>query len=167
MFSRAIALTVLSVLAGVRAIGQSTCVSFKSSSSSFPIVTAGRASPVFISTDEWPGVQRAALDFVSDIDKVTGITPKITNVTSDVKTSATPIIIGTLGKSSLIEAIVNRTRLDVSSISGNWESFMTKVVSNPLPGVAKAYVMIGADKRGTIFSMYDHSEQFGVSPWYW
>ena len=130
-------------------------------------MTAGRASPVFISTDEWPGVQRAALDFVSDIDKVTGITPKITNVTSDVKTSATPIIIGTLGKSSLIEAIVNRTRLDVSSISGNWESFMTKVVSNPLPGVAKAYVMIGADKRGTIFSMYDHSEQFGVSPWYW
>ena len=27
--------------------------------------------------------------------------------------------------------------------------------------------MIGADKRGTIFSIYDHSEQFGVSPWYW
>lgn len=157
----------LSTLAGVYAIGQSTCVSFKSSPSSFAIVSGGKASPVFISEDDWPGVQRAALDFVSDISQVTGTTPKISNVTSTVKTSATPIIIGTLGKSSLISAIVNRTNLDVSSISGNWESFMSKMVSNPLPGVSKAYVMIGADKRGTIFSLYDHSEQFGVSPWYW
>ncbi|KAJ3557630.1 hypothetical protein NM688_g1372 [Phlebia brevispora] len=44
---------------------------------------------------------------------------------------------------------------------------MAKEVKNPLPGIQSAYVIIGADKRGTIFAMYDHSEQFGVSPWYW
>ena len=64
-------------------------------------------------------------------------------------------------------AIVEHTKMDVSSINGTWEAFMSKEVNNPLPGVSKAYVIMGADKRGTIFGLYDHSEQFGVSPWYW
>ena len=33
--------------------------------------------------------------------------------------------------------------------------------------LADALVIVGADKRGTIFAMYDLSEQIGVSPWYW
>lgn len=157
----------LAAVAGVHAIGQDTCVTFKSTPSSFSVVSGGKAAPVFISKDDWPGVQQAASDFVSDIDKVTGITPKITNVTSTVKSTTPPIIIGTLGQSSLINAIVEHTKMDVTSINGTWEAFMSKEVNNPLPGVSKAYVIMGADKRGTIFGLYDHSEQFGVSPWYW
>jgi hypothetical protein len=53
--------------------------------------------------------------------------------------------------------------LDVSSIRGQWESFLSRRVENPLPGVSSAYVIIGADKRGTIYALYDHSEQFGKS----
>ncbi|EJD06971.1 uncharacterized protein FOMMEDRAFT_131740 [Fomitiporia mediterranea MF3/22] len=154
-------------LTAVYAIGQDTCVSFKSSGSDLSIINGDSAAPLYLSEDEWPGVQRAAADFASDIQKVTGKTPKASNVTASVKTSATPIIIGTLGKSSLIDAVVNHTQLDVSSVSGQWESFMTKLVKNPLPGVSQAYVIVGADKRGTIYAMYDLSEQIGVSPWYW
>ncbi|THH19207.1 hypothetical protein EW146_g1901 [Bondarzewia mesenterica] len=66
-----------------------------------------------------------------------------------------------------IQKVVNNSKLDISSIEGQWEAFMTQVVDNPLPGIAKAYVIIGSDKRGTIYALYDHSEQFGVSPWYW
>ena len=62
--------------------------------------------------------------------------------------SKTPIIAGTLGHSDLISAVVNSTKLDVSTISGKWESFIAQQVSNPLPGVDKAYVIIGSDKRG-------------------
>jgi hypothetical protein len=41
-------------------------------------------------------------------------------------------------------------------------------VPNPLPGVASALVICGSDKRGTIYGIYDLSEQIGVSPWhYW
>ena len=169
------------------AIGQSTCVEFKSSPSTFPIVSGGKGTPIFLSADEWPGVQRAAFDFAADIQRVTGVMPSMKNITSmpSPKTSQA-IIIGTLGKSSLIDAVVNNTKLDVSSINGKWESFIAKEVKNPLPGVSSAYVMIGSDKRGTIFNLYDHSEQFGehrrlsalshclltllcvgVSPWYW
>ncbi|EJD06938.1 uncharacterized protein FOMMEDRAFT_152276 [Fomitiporia mediterranea MF3/22] len=154
-------------IANVYAIGQETCVSFKSGPSSFAVVSGNSATPIFLSEDDWPGVQHAAINFASDIEQVTGKSPRLSNVTSSVKASSPPIIIGTLGRSSLIDAVVNHTQLDVSSVSGNWEAFMTKVVDNPLPGVAKAYVMIGADKRGTIYAMYDHSEQLGVSPWYW
>ncbi|KAJ7866061.1 hypothetical protein B0H14DRAFT_2347693 [Mycena olivaceomarginata] len=155
------------LVSSVNALGQDTCVAFQASASTFSIASNGKAAPLILSADEWPGVQRAAQDFAADIQRVTGITPTVSNSSSAPSRSALPIIIGTLGKSSLINQIVNSTKLDVSSIENNWEAFMTRVVANPLPGIAKAYLVIGADKRGTIFALYDHSEQFGVSPWYW
>ncbi|OCH92535.1 hypothetical protein OBBRIDRAFT_726547 [Obba rivulosa] len=169
-WSSSVLSALLAFSVGVHAIGQTTCVSFTSSRSSFSIVSNKKATPVLISEDDWPGVQRAASDFVSDIQQVTGVKPSLTNFTSSSKLSGgenTAIIVGTLGHSTLIDEIVNRTHLDVSSVQGQWEAFMAKEVSNPLPGISSAYVIIGADKRGTIFGLYDHSEQFGVSPWYW
>jgi hypothetical protein len=155
------ALAGLCALTGVRAIGQDACVAFKSSASTLPVVTKGKASPILIAADDWPGVQLAAADFASDIQKVTGVRPSLTNFTSSSVKPSTPIIVGTLGKSSLISQIINATQLDVSGIQGKWESFLAREVKNPLPGVASAYVIIGADKRGTIFAIYDHSEQIG------
>ncbi|PIL23731.1 hypothetical protein GSI_13481 [Ganoderma sinense ZZ0214-1] len=177
-----LALGLLAVAGGALAIGQDTCVAFQSSSTTFTVVKSGKAAPILLSPDEWPGVQRAAFDFASDIQSVTGVKPTLTNVTSSPSSSnstsnstdstaygssGTAIIVGTLGKSSLIDDIVNRTNIDVSSIQGKWEAFLAKEVANPLPGISSAYVVIGADKRGSIYALYDHSEQFGVSPWYW
>lgn len=167
------ALGLLTLVGHVLAIGQETCVTFKSSSATFTVVNSGKASPILLSPDEWPGVQRAAFDFASDIESVTGVKPTLTNITVSQVTSNssanstsfgsyTPIIIGTLGKSSLIDEVVNRTNLDVSSIQGKWEAFLTKEVKDPLPGISSAYVVIGADKRGSIYALYDHSEQFGA-----
>ena len=192
-----LALSLLAVAGGALAIGQDTCVAFQSSSDTFTVVKSGKAAPILLSPDEWPGVQRAAFDFASDIQSITGVKPTLTNITSSSQSSnstssttysssSTAIIVGTLGKSSLIDDIVNRTNLDVSSIRGKWEAFLAKEVANPLPGISSAYVVIGADKRGSIYALYDHSEQFGtyvpfvarvrrvayrrlsgVSPWYW
>lgn len=146
------------------AIGQSTCVAFQASNSRFPVVAKRKAAPVLVASDDWPGVQRAASDFVADIQRVTGAKATLTNVTSSTTNvgKGSPIIIGTLGKSSLVDSVVNATGLDVSSIRGQWEAFISREVQNPLPGVSKAYVIIGADKRGTIYGLYDHSEQFGM-----
>lgn len=158
----------LVLLSGVQAIGQETCVTFSSSTNSFPVVANGKAAPIYTSSDDWPAVQIAAANFASDIQKVTGVNPVLTNVTSmlseDLRTASIPIIIGTLGNSSLISQVINATHLDVSSIEGQWESFLSQVVQNPLPGVSSAYVIIGADRRGTVFALYDLSEQFGA---YW
>lgn len=157
-------LGLLTFSGGVQAIGQATCVSFTSSSSSFAIVRDGSATPVFLSEDEWPGVQRAAYDFAADIKRVTSVSPALYNYSSNSDNSIggkTAIIVGTLGYSSLIDQVVNTTGLDVSSIDGQWEAFLSKEVANPLPGISSAYVIVGADKRGTIYGLYDHSEQFG------
>ncbi|KAM5532521.1 hypothetical protein V8D89_013808 [Ganoderma adspersum] len=164
-----LALGLLALAGHVLALGQHTCVEFKSSATTFTVVDSGKAAPILISPDDWPGVQRAAFDFASDIKSVTGVKPTLKNVTSSDTTrlaTTTAIIVGTLGKSSLIDEVVNRTKLDVSFIRGRWESFIAKEVKDPLPGLSSAYVVIGADKRGSIFALYDHSEQFGISPWW-
>lgn len=152
------------MICDVAAIGQTTCVSFSFNETTFPVVQNGVATPIFISSDEWPGVQRAASDFVSDIELVTQIKPTLSNLSASETTNTTfanAIIVGTLGRSSLIDQVINNTQLDVSSIQGLWEAFMGQEVANPLPGVDSAYVIIGSDRRGTMFGMYDLSEQFG------
>ncbi|KFY81676.1 hypothetical protein V500_11192 [Pseudogymnoascus sp. VKM F-4518 (FW-2643)] len=80
----------------------------------------------------------------------------------------TVIIVGTIGHSTLIDQLIKDKKIDVSKIKGKWESFVSQVVKNPLPGVPKALVIAGADTRGSIFGIYDVSEQIGVSPfWFW
>ena len=159
----ALALGLLALASSVSAIGADNCVGFKNASDLFVVVKAGKATPILISADEWPGVQRAAGDFVADINTVSGVKPAFQNVTATAHSDhQAAVIVGTLGKSSVIDAVVSNTKLDVSSIKGKWESYMTKVVQNPLPGISSAYVMIGSDKRGTIFALYEHSEQFGA-----
>ncbi|KAG6879211.1 hypothetical protein C0992_004353 [Termitomyces sp. T32_za158] len=158
-----VATVLCALLAGVKAIGQDQCITFEPNDVfTLPVVAEGEASPIFTAVDDWPGVHLAAANFAADIQRVTGVQPPVANVTSDTfPKSGTPIIVGTLGKSSLIAQVVNATQLDVSAIEGKWEAFLTREVQNPFPGVSSAYVIIGADKRGTIFALYDLSEQFG------
>jgi hypothetical protein len=101
----------------------------------------------------------------TDIGRVTGREP-ILSSNQETRGPRT-ILIGTIGKSPLIDGLVGAHKIDVSSIVGKWESFSVQVVPNPLPGVESGLVIVGSDKRGTIFGIYDLSEQIGVSPWYW
>lgn len=87
--------------------------------------------------------------------------------TGDASSRNTVIIAGTIGSSNIIDSLISASKIDVSAISGSWESFTSTLVDSPLPGVSKALVIAGSDPRGTIFGMYDISEQIGVSPWYW
>lgn len=41
------------------------------------------------------------------------------------------------------------------------------MVDNPVGGCSRALVIAGSDPRGTIYGIYDISEQIGVSPWYY
>ncbi|KAI0473912.1 hypothetical protein GGR56DRAFT_556660 [Xylariaceae sp. FL0804] len=86
---------------------------------------------------------------------------------ADPSANETVIIAGTLNHSWVVDDLVANGKLDVSDIAGQWESFVTQVVADPLPGCARALVIAGSDPRGAIFGLYDVSEQIGVSPWYW
>jgi Glycosyl hydrolase family 115/Gylcosyl hydrolase family 115 C-terminal domain len=146
-------------------LGQQKYIETTVQPGSLAIVARGSASPVYVDSADYPGVIRAAGDLQSDIARVTGVTPAITNSKSGLQTRA--IIIGTIGRSPVIDALVTAGKISVAAIAGKWESFLIQVVPNPLPGVASALVIAGSDKRGTIYGIYDVSEQIGVSPWYW
>ena len=44
---------------------------------------------------------------------------------------------------------------------------MIEVVNNPVPGIKKAIVVAGSDRRGTAYGLLSISKAIGVSPWYW
>lgn len=132
---------------------------------SFVLVSDGHSSPILLSSEDYSGVIRAAGDLQSDIERVTGVIPWL--CLDKAKRSKTLVIIGTIGKSPLIDRLVREKKISVSDIEGKWESFLTEVVDDPLPGVKKALVIAGSDKRGTIYGIYSISKKIGVSPWYW
>ncbi|KAI1445856.1 glycoside hydrolase family 115 protein [Annulohypoxylon stygium] len=86
---------------------------------------------------------------------------------ADPSTENTIVIVGTLGHSKVVDDLITAGKLNISDIEGKWESFTTKIVDDPVAGCAKAVIIAGSDPRGTIFGIYDISEQIGVSPWYW
>ncbi|GIE97395.1 glycosyl hydrolase 115 family protein [Paractinoplanes rishiriensis] len=126
----------------------------------FPLVGA----PVVVSSADHPGVLRVAGDLRADLHRVTGVQPALGHDT--IPAGADPIIVGTLGRSPLIDRIVARGRLDVGDLAGRWETTVEQVVDDPLPGVARAFVIAGSDQRGTIFGAYDLAREIGVSPWH-
>lgn len=105
--------------------------------------------------NDYAGVTRVAGDLQSDIAAVTGVTANIVNDAADAD-----IIIGTIGRSAAVDELIADGRLDVSEIEGEWEAFTLQDVDGDL-------VIAGADKRGTIYGVYDLSEKMGVSPWEW
>ena len=131
---------------------------------SFPLAASGKTAPIYASATDWPGVLRAARDLQADVQRVTKTVPRFS---TEKPTGQQVVLIGTLGKSPLIDALVKQKKLDVSAVAGRWETFVRQVVENPMPGVARALVIAGSDKRGTIYGIYDLSQQIGVSPWYW
>jgi hypothetical protein len=129
------------------------------------IAQRGVASSIYVDSSDHAGVIRAAKALQGDITLVTGSTPTMAH--SKAILGARAIIIGTVGKSPLIDRLIRNGKISVTSIAGKWESFLIQVVPKPFPGVASGLVIAGSDKRGTIYGIYDVSEQIGVSPWYW
>jgi hypothetical protein len=132
---------------------------------SIPLVQNRHAAPIFLDKADYAGVLRAASDLQADIERVTGFKPELT--TTRRPAGEVAVLAGTLGKSSLIDRLVKSGKIKVDGIPGKGESFVIATVAHPLPGVARALVIAGSDKRGTIYGLYEVSEQIGVSPWYW
>jgi hypothetical protein len=148
------------------ALGQTQYVVFSAAPGGFTIVNGSTTATIYVDAKDWPGVLRAANDLSNDIKDVTGKTPKV--ISGGKLAERNVIIVGTVGRSEIIDQLVAAHKIDVSGIQGKWESYFTQVVRNPLPGVDSALVIAGSDKRGSIYGIYDLSEEAGQSPWhYW
>ncbi len=130
----------------------------------FVLSNSGKSAPLVLDAYDYPGVIKIAGYFQDDIYKVTGAKPHI--IMGEMPNDKEIVIIGTIGKSSLIDSLISWKKINVDDIKDKWETSLIQVVENPFPNIEKALVIAGSDKRGTIFGMFDISRQIGVSPWY-
>ena len=107
------------------------------------------------------GIAASALR--DDVQRITGLLPW---VSTDAPSASQAVLIGTIGRSPLIDELVAAGKIDVSSIEGKWEAYTAAVVDNPMTGVDRALIIAGSDRRGTAFGVFALSESMGVSPWY-
>ncbi len=145
-------------------LSQDIVVESANPANAFPVVAKGIPTELWYDAGDFKGVVRAIGDLQADIGRVTGRRPLLTTKQTYCKR---PIIVGTLGHSSLIDALVADGKLNDSDLKGMWESFVITTIDDPVPGINQALVIAGSDRRGTIYGIYELSEQLGVSPWYW
>jgi len=134
----------------------------------FCIAQEGKTASIIVDADDWNGVIRAARNLADDVRKVTGTASQLDLQTENSagllpherKNLRSAILVGTIGKSRIIDQMVRQKKIDVKKVKGQWESYLIDVVDGNL-------VIAGSDKRGTIYGIYEISQRIGVSPWYW
>lgn len=131
---------------------------------SVKLVAKDGASSILVSDNDYSVVKLAARLFADDVARVSGQRPSIASAPSQ----ADAVIVGTLGHSELIDQLYRDGKLTgIKAIEGQWEATVSQVVENPLPGVKRALVIVGSDRRGTAYGLMTLSKSIGVSPWYW
>jgi hypothetical protein len=154
----------LVALASVAVSSAQQLISDKDSAGSFSIVSNGIATTIYVDVNDYTVVKKVTQLLQQDIDAVTGIKPTVVNALS---TSKNIIIIGTLGKSTLIDQLAAAKKISIDSINNKWEAYQVQVVLHPFNGVDHALVIAGSDRRGTAYGVFELSQQMGVSPWYY
>ena len=108
---------------------------------------------IYMDANDCRGVSYASNALVKDISKVSGSQAIITS-----NRKAT-ILVGTIGHSAAIDQLVKQKRINGNLLKGKREKFIITVVDNQL-------IIAGSDRRGSIYGIYELSQQMGVSPWY-
>lgn len=125
--------------------------------------------------DDPIGIDIAAGSLLKDLKDITGNERSLLEVTASADSVSLPddkkiknaIIIAT-ASSNLAKFLESTNKVDLSQIRGKWETFVTTTVQRPVTVIEAALVIIGSDKRGTIFGIHTLAEQCGQSPlWWW
>ncbi|MBR2154239.1 MAG: glycosyl hydrolase 115 family protein, partial [Bacteroidaceae bacterium] len=117
-------------------------VTFKRNAPS-DIELTGTADTIAYDPLDWKGVRMAVENLRYDFKAVTG-------------SAHAPVVVGTIGMSSLVK----KYKLQAKELQGRWEQYLIFTDKGKL-------IILGSDKRGTIYGIYELSRQIGVSPWYW
>ncbi|HKP07834.1 MAG TPA: glycosyl hydrolase 115 family protein, partial [Microbacterium sp.] len=124
------------------------------------VAAHGQSAPIALAATESAAVTRAAADLTRDLAHVTGADTSLT-----AQAAGARIVVGTVGQSELVDAAVADGIIDISALRDDhgalrWEGFLITVADDVL-------YIVGADRRGTIYGIYEFTEAIGVSPWYW
>lgn len=158
---KGIVTVIMAILAATSLMASEGFVSFRKAAGMFPVASEGRTAGIYFDKADHEGIRMAALDLIEDIGKVCGAKPAMLD-----GLEGECIIIGSLS-SPVIRRLAEAGTIDLNALEGRNEKYILKVVKRPLPGVKKALIIAGSDKRGTIYGIYELSRQIGVSPWHW
>ncbi|UDF03037.1 glycosyl hydrolase 115 family protein [Asticcacaulis sp. AND118] len=164
IFALSIALSTICAVAG-SACERPVSVCENERPRSLALIRDGKPVSVYVDAAADSAVRHVAADFADDLRRVSGASSKPRNDLKSIEGEV--VIVGVLGQSPVIDRLVKAHKIDVGAVKGNWEAFTQTVIDNPLPGIKRALVIIGADRRGAVYGMYDISEKMGVSPWHW
>lgn len=148
------------------AIWAQTWVQSTGTAADFALAGPAGAARIVVAPTDAKVVGHAVRDLAADIARVSGRAPALVTA-KDAAAGVPAVLVGTLGKSPIADALAASGKLDLSALRGTWESFVIATVDQPLPGVPRALAIIGSDPRGTAFGVYELSQTIGVSPWTW
>ena len=138
-------------------------ISETQSSNALQIAGNGNTASIYYSAEDAAVVGIAANALRDDVERITGLLP---TVSTDSPSSTEAVLVGTVGKSQLIDGLIAAGKIKVSEIENKWEAYTAAVVDNPIDGVDRALIIAGSDRRGTAYGVFALSESMGVSPWY-
>ncbi len=127
----------------------------------FVLVESSSPVNVCVDASDDSAVKIAATNLCEDFGRVTGKNAELLASPSGSRV----VIAGTLG-TPLIDRLVKEGKLDGAMLKGKNEKYVMTFVKNPADGIEEALVIAGSDRRGTVYGIYELSEQIGVSPWY-
>lgn len=122
-----------------------------------------KAAGLYIDRDalDHKGLAHVAKAIAGDIELVSGTIPSI----EEEVTEQPQIIVGTLGKSPVLDRLVKEGVLDTSVLAGKRESYLIRIVAYQN---AEKLIIAGTETVSTLHGMYHISKKIGVSPWvYW
>ena len=129
--------------------------------SDFVLIEDGKPVPIIVSSTDDTAVLRAAANLQNDFFMVCGTRPEIRESAETDRA----VIAGSLS-SDIIKSMIADNLIDVGDLEGYREKYVIRFVKNPVEGVGEALVIVGSDRRGAVYGIYELSEQIGVSPWY-
>ncbi|KAK8849799.1 hypothetical protein IAR55_005135 [Kwoniella newhampshirensis] len=125
-----------------------------------------RATPLLLDSKDDQAIHVAAQTFIEDMYKVTGQRAKSYN-DSLPRGIDRAVVVGS-ASSGLIRGLKPRKAEDElrRGLEGKWESFDVRWQDEPVKGLKEGLVVVGSDRRGTIYALYTLSEQMGISPFH-
>ena len=149
-------------MALLSSLGMSAADQFVSFQKGDLLINRDNKVEIYMDANDCKGVSYAANALVKDIIKVSGSKAVLTSDAGlkDKNAAGKPtILVGTIGHSAAIDQLIRQKRINGNLLKGKREKFIITVVDGQL-------VIAGSDRRGTIYGIYELSQQMGVSPWY-
>ncbi|QFJ55991.1 glycosyl hydrolase 115 family protein [Pseudobutyrivibrio xylanivorans] len=129
----------------------------------FELFKDGSLATIVLDDNGVHGMKKMTEIFAEDIKRVTGRKPEIVEeLPGD---SKYVIYVGLAESEAVNNQFVNA--IDVSEIKGKREVYGIFMFRNPADATQKILAIIGSDKRGATYGMFNLSEKMGVSPWYY